>query len=48
MEENKKYIDLIQEQIKQLKFEIIEKQNKLDEILKIVNNESDEDYEEDI
>lgn len=43
MEENKKFIEQIKKQIKQLKIEIIEKQDKLDELLKIWNNETEEE-----
>lgn len=43
MEENKKFIEQIKEQIKQLKIEIIEKQDKLDELLKKMNNETEEE-----
>lgn len=40
MEENKKFIEEIKEQIKKIKLEIIEKEDKLDELLKILNNET--------
>lgn len=43
MEENKKFIEQIKEQIKRLKIEIIEKQDKLDELLKKMNNETEEE-----
>lgn len=43
MEENKKFIEQIKEQIKQLKIEIIENQDKLDELLKKMNNETEEE-----
>lgn len=41
MEENKRYIEQIKEEIKKLKFEILEKEDKIDELLKIINGESD-------
>lgn len=42
MEENKDYIAEIKKQIKKIKFEIIEKQEKLDELLNIVNNSNED------
>ena len=44
MEENNISIEQIKEEIKKLKLEIIEKENKIDELLKIINNE--EEFEE--
>ena len=41
MQENNINIEQIKEQIKKLKFEILEKEDKVDELLKILNNESD-------
>ena len=41
MEENNIDIKQIKEEIQKLKLEIIEKENKLDELLKIINNEPD-------
>ncbi len=45
MEENKESlinIEQIKEEIKKIKFEIIEKENLVDELLSIVNNETEE------
>ena len=41
MEENNIDIKQIKEEIQKLKLEIIEKENKVDELLKIINNEPD-------
>lgn len=41
MEENNISIEQIKEEIKKLKLEIIEKENKIDELLKIINNEEE-------
>jgi len=46
MVENNVNINEIKEQIKKLKIEIIEKEDKIDELLKIINNEPDFDDEE--
>lgn len=46
MEENNVDIQQIKEEIKKLKLDIIEKENKIDELLKIINNEIDEDFVE--
>ena len=43
MEEAKLDIKQIKEEIKKLKLEIIEKENKVDELLRIINNEPDFD-----
>ena len=40
MEENKKFIEELKEQIKKIKVECIEKEDKLDELLIILNNET--------
>ena len=45
MEENNIDIKQIKEEIQKLKLEIIEKENKVDELLKIINNEPDIDDE---
>lgn len=45
MQENNINVELIKEQIKKLKLEILEKEDKVDELLKILNNESDADDE---
>ena len=41
MVENNIDIKQIKEEIKKLKLELIEKENKIDELLKIINNEPD-------
>lgn len=41
MEETNFNITQIKEKIKKLKFEILEKEDKIDELLKILNNETD-------
>ena len=41
--ENNLNIEQIKKVIEQLKIEIIEKENKIEEILKIINKESDEE-----
>ena len=41
--ENNLNIELIKKVIDQLKIEIIEKENKIEELLKIINKESDEE-----
>ena len=46
MEENRKYIEEIKEQIKKIKLEILEREDKIDELLKIINNELDFDDKE--
>lgn len=43
MEENSISIEQIKEEIQKLKLEIIEKENKIDELLKIINNEEELD-----
>lgn len=43
MEETNFDIKQIKEEIKKLKLEIIEKENKVDELLRIINNEPDFD-----
>ena len=48
MEENSIDVEKIKETIQQLKIEILEKEEKLDELLKIINNETDENPEEEI
>ena len=48
MEENSIDVEKIKETIQQLKIEIKEKEEKIDELLKIINNETDENYEEEI
>lgn len=47
MEENNIDIEKIKETIKKLKFEILEKEEKIDELLKLINNETDENIEVD-
>lgn len=48
MEENSIDVEKIKETIQQLKIEILEKEEKIDELLKIINNETDENREEEI
>ena len=45
MQENNINVEQIKEQIKKLKLEILEKEDKVDELLKILNNEPDFDDE---
>ena len=45
MPENNIDIEQTKQEIKKLKLEILEKENKIDELLKIINNETDVDYE---
>lgn len=45
MQENNINVELIKEQIKKLKLEILEKEDMVDELLKILNNEFDDDNE---
>lgn len=45
MQENNINVEQIREQIKKLKLEILEKEDKVDELLKILNNETDIDDE---
>lgn len=45
MQENNINVEQIKEQIKKLKLEILEKEDKVDELLKILNNETDIDDE---
>lgn len=45
MQENNINVELIKEQIKKLKLEILEKEDKVDELLKKLNNEFDDDNE---
>ena len=42
MEENSINIEKIKETIKNLKIEILNKEDEIDELLKIINNETDE------
>ena len=46
MEENNKFIEQIKEEIKKLKLEILEKENKIDELLEIIGSEEDDVLEE--
>ena len=46
MEENNVDIDKIKQIIQKLKIEILEKEDKINELLKIINDESDEELEE--
>ena len=45
MQENNINVEQIKEQIKKLKIEILEKEDKVDELLKILNNETEIDDE---
>lgn len=45
MEENNIDIEKIKETIKKLKMEILEREDKIDELLKIINNEDDENFD---
>lgn len=44
--ENKIDIEQIKKTIQQLKIEIIEREDKIDELLKIINNENEEESED--
>lgn len=46
MEENNKFIEQIKEEIKKLKLEILEKENKIDELLEIIGSEEEDVLEE--
>lgn len=46
MEENNVDIEKIKQIIQKLKIEILEKEDKINELLKIINDESDEKSEE--
>lgn len=46
MEENNIDIEQIKQTIQKLKIEIIEKEDKIDELLKIINNETDRNLED--
>ncbi len=46
MEENNVDIEKIKQIIQKLKIEILEKEDKINELLKIINDESDEELEE--
>lgn len=46
MEENNVDIEKIKQIIQKLKIEILEKEDKINELLKIINDESDEKLEE--
>ena len=48
MEENNVDIEQIKQTIQKLKIEILEKENKIEKILKIINNEADENFEDEI
>lgn len=41
MEENKISVEQIKEEIKKLKFEIIEKENKINELLEMIDSEEE-------
>ena len=45
MQENNINIEKIKEEIKKLKLEILEKEDKLDELLEIINKETNEEQE---
>ncbi len=45
MQENNINIEQIKEEIKKLKLEILEKEDKLDELLEIINKETNEEQE---
>lgn len=45
MQENNINVEQIREQIKKLKLEILEKEDKVDELLKMLNNETEIDDE---
>ncbi|MBR5370015.1 MAG: hypothetical protein IK137_01790 [Bacilli bacterium] len=44
MENNDISIEQIKEEIKKLKFEIIEKENKIAELLKVIEGDNEDDY----
>ena len=46
MEENNKFIEQIKEEIKKLKLEILEKENKIDELLEILGSDEEDVLEE--
>ena len=46
MEENNVDIEKIKQIIQKLKIEILEKEDKINELLKIINDESDEELKE--
>lgn len=46
MEENNVDIEKVKQIIQKLKIEILEKEDKINELLKIINDESDEESEE--
>ena len=46
MEENNKFIEQIKEEIKKLKLEILEKENKIDELLEIIGSDEEDVLEE--
>lgn len=46
MEENNVDIEKVKQIIQKLKIEILEKEDKINELLKIINDESDEKLEE--
>lgn len=48
MEENSVDIEQIKQTIQKLKTEILEKEDKIEELLKIINNETDENFEDEI
>ena len=48
MEENNVDIEQIKQIIQKLKIEILEKEDKIEELLKIINNETDENFEGEI
>lgn len=48
MEENNVDIEQIKQTIQKLKIEILEKEDKIEELLKIINNEADENFEDEI
>lgn len=46
MEENNVDIEKVKQAIQKLKIEILEKEEKINELLKIINDESDKELEE--
>lgn len=46
MEENNVDIEKVKQTIQKLKIEILEKEDKINELLKIINDENDEELEE--
>lgn len=46
MEENNVDIEKVKQAIQKLKIEILEKEDKINELLKIINDENDEELEE--